>query len=92
MEVAELVNFGLGGVVIGLFVAGFIVGRKEHDRVIAERDRAWERADALVDDVHTNVAPALERATEAIKAREHFEERVLEVLTDVRRLLEGRDR
>jgi hypothetical protein len=89
VDPSELINFGLGGIVIGLFVAGLIVGKKEHDRVIAERDKAWDQREQLIDDVHTKVAPALERAAEAIKARETFEDRVLEVLTDVRRLLEG---
>lgn len=90
MDPSELINFGLGGIVIGLFVAGLIVGKKEHDRVIAERDKAWEQRDTIIDDVHTKVAPALERAAEAIRAREGHEDRVIEVLTDVRRLLEGR--
>ena len=89
MDPSELINFGLGGIIIGLFVAGFIVGKTEHNRVIEERDRAWAQREQLIDDVHDKVAPALERAAEAIKARQHFEDRVLEVLTDVRRLLEG---
>lgn len=89
MDPSELINFGLGGVIIGLFVAGFIVGKKEHDRVLSERDKAWEQRETLIDDVHDKVAPALERAAEAIKSRQDYEDRVLDVLTDVRRLLEG---
>ena len=89
MDPSELINFGLGGVIIALFVAGFIVGKAEHSRVIEERDKAWQQRETLIDDVHDKVAPALERAAEAIKARQEFEAQVLEVLTDVRRLLEG---
>ena len=87
-----LTTYGPLGIFVVLFVLGLVVGKKEHDRVIAERDRAWEQRDQIIDDVHEKVAPALERATEAIRARENFEDRVLEVLTDVRRLLEGRGR
>jgi hypothetical protein len=90
VDPSELINFGLGGIIIGLFVAGYIVGKGEHSRVLGERDKAWEQRDMLIDDVHSKVAPALERAAESIKARQHFEDLILDVLTDVRRLLERR--
>jgi len=68
VDPSELINFGLGGVIIALFVAGFIVGKAEHSRVIEERDKAWQQRETLIDDVHDKVAPALERAAEASKA------------------------
>ena len=83
MDGTELINFGVAGIVLALFVVGLIVSKKEHDRVIAERDRAWERSDTLTDDVLTKVVPALERAAAAAAALD-------DVLVDIRRLLEGR--
>lgn len=91
MEAVDaLTRFGLGGVVIALFVLGLIVSKREHDRVIAERDRVWDRSDVLADDIHGAFTEAIQEATRAIKAREEFEDRIYEVLVDVRRLLEGR--
>jgi hypothetical protein len=84
-----LLIYGPLGIFVVLFVTGFVIGKKEHERVIGERDKAWDQREALINDVHTKVAPALERAAEAIKARGSFEDQVLDVITDVRRLLEG---
>jgi hypothetical protein len=88
--VDQLVNYGALGIMVAGFVAGFVVSKTTHDRVIAERDRAEAQRDAVLDDVLNRVAPALERATEAIKARESHDSEVYEVLVDVRRMLERR--
>ena len=91
MDATEaLTIYGPLGVFVILFVLGLVVGKKEHDRVIAERDKATQQRDALLDDVFNKVAPLLERAAEAIKAREAHDSDVHSVLVDVRRLLERR--
>lgn len=88
MDAAELlVNYGVAGIVLGLFLWW---AKHEHDRVVAERDRAIARSDDLVDTIHTDLSEAITAATRAIRAREEFENGIHETLTDVRRLLEGR--
>lgn len=97
MDAADaLTIYGPLGVFVVLFVVGLVVSKREHDRVIGERDKAWRQRDELIEDVHQRVVPAIERATEAVRARDEADGEVLaalvanrEVLTDVRRLLEG---
>ena len=92
MDATEaLTVYGPLGVFVILFVLGLVVGKKEHDRVISERDQAVEQRNTLIDDVLNKVAPLLERAAEAIKARDEHDSEVYAVLVDVRRLLERRD-
>ena len=84
----ELLNFGALGVIVLLFVTGLIHTKPTVDRIVAERDKAEAQRDSVINDVLEKVAPALERAVEAVKAREQFEVDVREVLVDVRRMLE----
>lgn len=83
-----LLNYGALGVIVVLFVSGLIVPKPTLDRVVTERDKAEGQRDSLLTDVMEKVAPALERAAEAAKQREHFETDIREVLVDVRRILE----
>lgn len=84
-----LTTYGPLGIFVALFVAGLVVGKKEHDRVIGERDHAWRQRDEITQLAHSEMIPAVRQATEAVRARERFEVEVLDVLTDVRRLLEN---
>lgn len=85
-----LANYGALGVIVILFVTGLIHTKPTVDRIVGERDKAEAQRDAVISDVLEKVAPALERAVEAVKAREQFETDVREVLVDVRRMLEQR--
>lgn len=91
-----LVNYGALGIMLAGFLLGMVVAKGTHERVIQERDRAEQQRDKVLDDVMTQVAPALERAAEAIRTRTAYEETVTaalsdieNVMEDVRRLLEG---
>lgn len=84
----ELVTYGPLGIFVLLFVTGLVSGKPTVDRLIAERDRAEVQRDSVINDVLEKVAPALERAVEAVKARDVFEADVRDVLVDVRRMLE----
>lgn len=85
----ELVNYGALGLMLGGFLMGAVVAKPTHDRLIAERDRAEKQRDEVLRDVLTNVAPAIERATAAVQARDAHDSEVYEVLVDVRRYLEA---
>lgn len=85
MDYTPLFNYGVAAIVLALFL---VWAQREHDRIVRERDRVWERSDALVDTIHGDLSEAIREATKAIKAREEFEDRVYDVLVDVRRLLE----
>lgn len=87
----ELASYGALGLIVLAFLGGLVFAKPTVDRLIAERDRAEKRRDEVVADVLGKVAPALERAVEAVKARDVFETDVRDVLVDVRRMLE-RDR
>lgn len=87
----ELANYGALGVIVILFATGLIYPKPTVDRVISERDRAESQRDAMAADMLERVAPLLERAVDALKARDQSESDVREVLVDVRRMLE-RDR
>lgn len=84
----QLLNYGALGVFVVLFISGLVAPKTVVDRLIAERDRAEAHRDSVVADVLEKVAPALERAVEAVKARESYESEIREVLVDLRRLLE----
>jgi len=86
--VEQLVQYGALGFMLGGFLIGLVVAKPTHDRVIAERDRAEAQRDEVLRDVLGKVAPAIERATEAIKARDAYDIEVHEVIVDVRRYLE----
>jgi len=81
--------YGPLGIFAVALATGLIVPKSQVDRLITERDEAINHAGVLANDVVTQVAPMLERATKTIEARESFETEVFEVLVDVRRLLEG---
>ena len=87
----QLVNYGALGLIVLAFLGGLVFAKPTVDRLISERERAETQRDAMATDMLERVAPLLERAVEALKARDHFESDVREVLVDVRRMLE-RDR
>lgn len=86
----SLVVYGPLGVFVVAFTLGLIVARPIYDRAIADRDRAESQRDAVTKDVMERVAPILERAITTINARAETDSLLIEVLTDVRRLLEQR--
>ncbi len=88
--VDSLVVYGPLGVFVVAFTFGLIVARPIYDRAIADRDRAEQQREALTKDVMERVAPVLERAIETINARAETDSLLLDVMTDVRRLLEQR--
>jgi len=85
--VDQLVNYGALGIMVAVLLA---FAHAQITRLVADRDKAEARSELLTAKVLDEVAPALSRATEAIKAREAHEDDVLAVLLDVRRLLERR--
>lgn len=85
----ELLAYGPLGIFAVALATGLIVPKSQVDRLITERDEAISQRNDLANDVVTQVAPMLERATRTIEARESFEAQVFEVMVDVRRLLEG---
>jgi hypothetical protein len=88
--VDQLANYGALGVIVIAFLSGLVFAKPTVDRLIKERDKAEDQRDSIVRDVHERVAPALEQAVEALKARSEFETDVRDVLVDVRRMLEQR--
>jgi hypothetical protein len=82
-----LANYGAIGVILALFL---MWAKQQHDREVERSQRVQKRSDDLVDAIHGDLGHAITEATKAIKAREDFEDRIYEVLVDVRRLLEGR--
>jgi len=88
VDPAELLaNYGAIGVILALFL---MWAKQQHDREVERSQHVQKRSDDLVDAIHGDLSHAITEATKAIKAREEFEDRVYEVLIDVRRLLEGR--
>ena len=85
----QLAIYGPLGLFVVAFMSGLVFAKPTVDRLIAERDRAEKHRDDVLADVLGKVAPALERAVEAVKARDEFDTDVREVLVDVRRMLEG---
>ena len=88
VDPSALFNYGVASIVLALFL---VWAQREHDRVVRERDRVWDRSDSLVDEIHGDLSEAIQEATRAIKARGDFEDQVYDLLVDVRRLLEGRE-
>jgi hypothetical protein len=88
--VDDLLAYGPLGIFVVLFVGGLIFSKSTVDRLIAERDRAETQRDSIIADVMEKVAPALERAVEAVKDRTAFETDIRDILIDVRRMLEQR--
>ena len=86
---SQLVNYGALGVMV---VVLLVFAQASIKRLIEDRDRAEARVELLTDKVFNEVAPMLAEATEAIQQRAEHDEGVLEVLLDVRRLLEGQRR
>lgn len=84
----QLANYGALGLIVLAFLTGLVFAKPTVDRLIKERDKAEEQRDSVIRDVLEKVAPALEHAVEALKARSEFESDVRDVLVDVRRMLE----
>jgi hypothetical protein len=85
-----LVVYGPLGVFVVAFALGLIVAKPIYDRAIADRDRAESQRDAVTKEVLERVAPVLERAIDTLNARATADDQIVDVLTDVRRLLEMR--
>lgn len=85
-----LVVYGPLGVFVVAFALGLIVAKPIYDRAVADRDRAEAQRDAVTKDVLERVAPVLDRAITTLNARASIDDQVVDVLTDVRRLLETR--
>jgi hypothetical protein len=81
-----LLNYGIAGVMLIVLLA---FAHQTIERLIRDRDRAIEKCDTLTNDVFTIFAPAIKEATEAIRARELHDDKIYDVLIDVRRLLEN---
>lgn len=80
-----LLNYGVLGVIA---IVAFLFARKTFDRLIEDRDRAEKRTDDVQQIVLTDVAPALRAATEMVQRVAQRDAEIVDVLTDVRRLLE----
>lgn len=85
-----LVVYGPLGVFVVAFSLGLIVAKPIYDRAVADRDRAEAQRDAVTKDVQERVVPVLERAINTLNARTSIDDQIVDVLTDVRRLLELR--
>lgn len=86
----QLANYGALGIIVLAFLTGLLYAKPTVDRLIKERDKAEDQRDQVLYDVLEKVAPALEQAVNALKARSEFEVDVRDVLVDVRRMLEQR--
>lgn len=85
-----LVVYGPLGVFVVAFALGLIVAKPIYDKALADRDRAEAQRDAVTKDVVERVAPVLERAIATLNSRASMDDQIVDVLTDVRRLLEVR--
>lgn len=85
-----LIVYGPLGVFVIAFALGLVVAKPIYDGAIADRDRAEKQRDAVTKDVLERVAPILERAIDTLNTRATADGQIVDVLTDVRRLLEMR--
>lgn len=74
---------------LGIFVALLLVfAQQTIQRLIKDRDQERDKREALVNDILTKVIPLIERNTQVLNARTTLDNETLDVLKDVRRLLE----
>jgi hypothetical protein len=89
--ITPLVNLGAVGIILALFALGYIIAKPLYDKTVERAERAEQRNEDLTKDVMEKVNPVLQRAIDVISERTVNERDLLEVLTDVRRLLEQRN-
>lgn len=89
VDLNQLLNFGALGIIVGLFVAGLVSPKPTVDRLIEEASQAREQRDEVIRDVLTEVSPALQGAIKAMERRQTLDDEILDVLVDIRRMLEA---
>lgn len=86
----QLVNFGALGIICVAFLTGLAYGKPTVDRLIADLREVKEQRDQVIHDVLTEVSPTLQGAIKAMERRQVLDDEILDLLVDVRRLLEAR--
>lgn len=83
----DLVQFGVLGVVLALFLVGWAWAKPAVDRLIADKERAEAQRDALIEAYQTSIIPALTEATAATGRAVSAIEEMKPIMVEVRTLL-----